>query len=69
MNSLVPTTRNEIIFVEGNQHFDSLIKDINEAIESVDLETYIFQKDSLGQLIIQALNKCYSPRRPGTCFG
>ena len=42
MNSLVPTTRNEIIFVEGNQHFDSLIKDINEAIESVDLETYIF---------------------------
>ena len=45
----------ETIFVEGGIYFDSLIKDIHEAKHNIALETYIFQRDSLGKQIIEAL--------------
>lgn len=48
-------TSNETIFVDGDLYFDALIQDINDAKSSIDLETYIFQRDALGIRVIQAL--------------
>ncbi len=45
----------ETIFSTGDQHFLNLLKDIDEATESIELETYIFQKDVLGIRIAAAL--------------
>ena len=46
---------NETIFFNGSDHFNSLIKDIDNALSSIDLETYIFQRDRLGDRIVEAL--------------
>ncbi len=40
--TLIP---DEIVFSEGATHFDHLLDDIHHAKYSIDLETYIFQKD------------------------
>ena len=45
----------ETIFPDGKTHFETLIKDIEQAQFSIDLETYIFQKDHLGIRIANAL--------------
>lgn len=50
------TQDNEIqIFYWGEDKFSSLLKDIREAEESIDLEYYIFKCDSIGKRIIKAL--------------
>ncbi len=51
----IPVRSAETIFVNADQYFDALIEDINQAKESIALETYIFQRDTLGIRIIQAL--------------
>ena len=45
----------EVIYTDGSAYFTALIDTINQATESILLETYIFQKDILGQRICQAL--------------
>ncbi|MBS0350041.1 MAG: cardiolipin synthase B [Proteobacteria bacterium] len=45
----------ETVFVDGGIYFDSLIKDIEQAKDSITLETYIFQRDSLGKKMAEAL--------------
>ena len=45
----------EQVFFSGSTHFNALIKDIDQATRYIDLETYMFQSDSLGQLVCQAL--------------
>lgn len=45
----------EIIFSHGQTHFAALLKDIAQAQQSIDLETYIFQNDILGKQIAEAL--------------
>lgn len=46
---------NETIFNDGDHHFSALLNDINEAKQSIDLETYIFNKDFLGEKVVNAL--------------
>jgi cardiolipin synthase len=55
MDKPKPITQTETLFIEGSAYFDSLIKDIHQAQYSISLETYIFQRDSLGKKIIEAL--------------
>lgn len=45
----------ETVFFNGSEHFNALINDINNATTSIDLETYIFQRDKLGDRIVDAL--------------
>ncbi len=45
----------ETIFAGGKAHFDALVNDIHNAKTSIDLETYIFQRDQLGKQIADAL--------------
>lgn len=54
-NLTLTTIPAETIFIDGGQYFDSLIKDIHQARQSIALETYIFQRDSLGKQVIEAL--------------
>ncbi len=53
-NSLTPK---EIIFSEGSAHFNALLKDINQANRSIDLEIYIFNNDTLGKQVADALTR------------
>ncbi len=55
MDNPTPTTPSEILFIDGGAYFDSLIHDIEQAQHTVFLETYIFQRDTLGKKIIDAL--------------
>lgn len=55
MDNRILTTPAETIFIDGGAYFDSLIKDIEQAQQSIALETYIFQRDSLGKRIIEVL--------------
>lgn len=45
----------ETIFPGGMAHFTALIHDINHAQSTIDLETYIFQRDHLGKRVAEAL--------------
>lgn len=45
----------EEVFFCGESYFTALLKDINNATTSIDLETYIFELDSLGKRVMQAL--------------
>jgi len=45
----------EHVFPNGSEHFHSLIRDIEQAIHSIDLETYIFSRDRLGNRVVKAL--------------
>lgn len=49
------TTYQEQVFTDGENHFTALLKDIAAAKENIDLETYAFHNDSLGQEIANAL--------------
>lgn len=52
MSALLP---DEKIFSDGTAYFDALIDDISKATNSIELETFIFQKDHLGDRIAKAL--------------
>jgi cardiolipin synthase len=52
---LSPSPQREQIFFNGSDYFESLLKDINVAQVSIDLEAYIFNIDKLGKRIIAAL--------------
>jgi cardiolipin synthase len=47
----------QIIFSNGDGYFESLIADLQAASHSVDLETYIFNSDLLGQKVADELIK------------
>lgn len=50
------TTRNKVKLVRGGQpYFDLLLEMINNAVESIHLQTYIFDDDETGQLVAAAL--------------
>jgi cardiolipin synthase A/B len=58
MNTLdAPKITNHIeqLFFSGYDYFKSLLDSINQAVHRIDLETYIFLQDSLGQKITEAL--------------
>lgn len=48
-------TVEEQVFVSGKNHFTALLNDIANATQSIDLETYLFQNDHLGQQVVTAL--------------
>lgn len=48
-------THQEHIFSNGENHFTTLLDDMAHAKESIDLETYAFHNDHLGQKIAEAL--------------
>ncbi len=52
---MTQTDYHESIFVDGSDFFDSLLEDINAAQHSIDMETYIFKGDQLGDKIAEAL--------------
>lgn len=52
---MTQTEYHEAIFVDGSEFFGSLLKDINTAQHSIDMETYIFKGDKLGDQIAEAL--------------
>ena len=45
----------EQIFSDGSLYFNALINDIEFATQSIDLETFIFNRDALGKRIVNAL--------------
>lgn len=45
----------EKIFTCGSNYFESLIADIDQAKDEIELETYIFSKDQIGQKISESL--------------
>lgn len=45
----------EQIFVSGARHFEALLKDLQQAERQIDLETYLFHKDHLGERVANAL--------------
>jgi len=50
-----PQVYQELVFTDGNKHFKHLLADIASAKESIDLETYLFSNDSLGEKVCDAL--------------
>jgi cardiolipin synthase len=52
---MTTTEYHENIFVDGSDFFSSLLQDIGRAQHSIDMETYIFKGDSLGEKIAEAL--------------
>lgn len=47
----------EKIFLNGSSFFSALLKDIEEAALSIDLETYIFHNDDFGKKVLNYLEK------------
>lgn len=45
----------EHLYTDNAQYFDDLITDINNAKKSIDLETFIFANDKVGERVAQAL--------------
>jgi cardiolipin synthase len=45
----------ETVFSDGSQYFTSLLQDIAAASTSIDLETYIFDLDSVGRRVVDQL--------------
>jgi cardiolipin synthase A/B len=45
----------ETVFSDGSQYFTSLLQDIAAALTSIDLETYIFDLDSIGLRVVDQL--------------
>lgn len=52
---MVTSIPEETIFLDGNSYFAALLEDIAQAKTQIDVETYIFKNDALGQRIQQAL--------------
>lgn len=57
----VSTWERETIFFDGDEYFDALIENIEAAKDSVNLETYIYVDDALGQRVSEAL--CRAAKR------
>ncbi len=55
VSSLTQLKPEEKIFSNGASYFDALLEDIRQAKNSVELETFIFQKDHLGDRVAEAL--------------
>ena len=53
----LPINYRELVFTEGQKHFDALLADIEKAKYSIDLETYLFHSDALGRQIAVKLAK------------
>lgn len=53
--SLVSFYNDTRIFSEGNQKFDTMIEDIGNAQEEVNVQYYIIQRDALGRRLFDAL--------------
>lgn len=51
------STLQEVIYTDANTYFDGIIKAINLAEKSIDLEVYIFDNDELSHRIVDALLK------------
>ncbi|MEQ1875649.1 MAG: phospholipase D-like domain-containing protein [Bdellovibrionia bacterium] len=51
----IETWSSERVFHSGQEYFDALEKDLASAQKSVDLETYIFDDDALGQRVCEQL--------------
>ena len=49
------TGMQETIFSEGSRYFEALLQDIDQASLSIDLETYIFELDSVGRQVADHL--------------
>ena len=49
-------TPEEYILENGTDYFSALIRDINLATTTIDLETFIFSRDVIGKKIVQALS-------------
>jgi len=45
----------ETVFVDSNQFFTALLRDIDEAVAHIDLETYIYDLDPLGREVAEHL--------------
>src|SRR4051794_29290382 len=45
----------ELLFFDGNRYFESLLEGIANSRRSVDLETYIFSHDGIGERVLAAL--------------
>lgn len=48
----------EKVFFDGSSYFESLLRDIEHAKSSVDLEVYIFNLDPLGKKLLTLLEQC-----------
>lgn len=55
MSQLPKSILEQSIYVDGNEYFNALLADINSAEKSIDLETYIFENDAVGEKIVAAL--------------
>ena len=51
-----PSLVQESIFNSGESYFDALLADIDHAQDCIELETYIFDNDDLGQRVATALS-------------
>jgi cardiolipin synthase len=51
----MPTWLTENIYYKSSEYFQALLLEIRNAQKTIDLETYIFQDDNLGQQVIQEL--------------
>jgi cardiolipin synthase len=52
----VPSLKiSEVVFSEANEYFSALLQDITRASSNIDLETYIFDFDSLGKHVAEHL--------------
>jgi len=60
-DNMMISSHKETIFVSGTNHFEALIHDIQNACESIELETYLFHNDHLGLRVAQAL--CEAAKR------
>lgn len=57
-NDALLTDNNEVeIFTDGNEKFETLLKDIEQAKHHIHLQYYIFKKDELGKRLVSALTK------------
>lgn len=45
----------ETVFFDGSEYYQSLLHDIERAKDSIELETYIFSYDSLGEKVVDTL--------------
>lgn len=52
-----PLWTTETLFLEGDQYFESIIRDIDTAVKLITVEVYIFQWDVLGQKFFEALER------------
>jgi cardiolipin synthase len=50
-----PSKISEMVYAEANEYFLALLQDIARASASIDLETYIFDFDSLGEQVTEQL--------------